>query len=94
MNWAIDDDNLLLLLALGSEAGEARVQRLRRALLHGRYDHWLSDERSRDPAASDAELARRWSELLAAEDRAWALRFAERRRELQERNRLPPDSTM
>lgn len=90
MNWAIDNDGLLQLLALGSESGAARVERLRKGLQARRYDHWAADERRADPSVSEAELARRWADVTAAEDRDWAVRLDARRREPRGHGTRPP----
>ena len=83
MSWAMDDDGLLQLLALGSESGAARVERLLRALRDARFDGWRSDQLLADPRLSDSELSRRWAQLVEAEDREWVARLDERRRALR-----------
>lgn len=92
MSWAMDDEGLLQLLAIGSESGAARVRRIRNALREARYDHWLSEQRARDHAASSVDLAHRWRDLGAEEEEGWQTRLAARRRALGSRGNLPPDS--
>lgn len=92
MSWAIDDDGLLQLLALGSEGGAQRVERLLRALRQARYDGWRSDQLLADPRLLDADLARRWAQAADTEDAEWATRLSDRRRELQSQGGLPPEA--
>ncbi|HEX5872808.1 MAG TPA: hypothetical protein VFY65_20395 [Longimicrobium sp.] len=91
MNWGIDDDGLLQLLAIGSETGARRVARLVRALRQARYDGWRSDQLFHDPSISNAEIERRWARFTRADDKSWTDRLNERRRTLREQGRLPPD---
>lgn len=91
MSWAMDDDGLLQLLALGSESGAGRVERLRRALRQARYDGWRSDQLLADPRLTGAELGYRWAQLIEADDNGWVARLDERRRVLRSQGRLPPE---
>jgi hypothetical protein len=91
MSWAMDDDGLLQLLALGSESGARRVERLLRALRDGRFDGWRSDQLLADPRLPDAELARRWARLAEVEDQEWDARLDERRRAPRSQGTLPPE---
>lgn len=92
MKWGMDDDGLLQLLALGSESGARRVERIRRGLREARYDGWRSDQLLAEPELPEAELTRRWAGLSDAGDEAWTTRLDERRRALRSQGRLPPET--
>lgn len=87
MDWAASEDTLLY-LSLGSEAGRARVDRIRHSMQADRRERWLQHQRQQGAPDSPEELMRRWGEVLAADDRNWMRRIAELRRRLEEEGKL------
>lgn len=89
LDWGASERTLLL-LSLGTDTGNGRVERIRRALQEDRYPIWLAEEGGRD-ARSAGDLSSDWADHIAAEDREWAAKRAELRRALREQGKIPPE---
>lgn len=80
MDWALSE-TALVLLALASETGGAKVEALRREDQGARARIWSRD---RPPGVSPEGHREQWERLVAAEDRAWAELCEHTRRSLPE----------
>lgn len=87
MDWATSE-HALLLLSLRSESARARVERIRRAMQESRRDTWLQRQHAERIGESADVLARRWADLVAAEDEDWTRRLSQLRRQLQKEGKL------
>jgi hypothetical protein len=90
MDWATSE-GMLLYLAVGSESGSARVDCIRRSMQLQLRAAWVAKERKHDPAASDAEVTRAWTQHVEGAERDWRARIAALRQELMAEGRLPGD---
>lgn len=93
MDWAASEQTLML-LSLASERAYTRVEQIRRQEQNGRRATEIFRQRDSGRGPSADELARRWAELIAAENREWEARRTALRRSLQGRGKLPPDSML
>jgi hypothetical protein len=89
-DWATSEQ-VLILISLGSESGNIKVERIRKAQQAARFEGWMQQKAG---AALDlADLRREWSEIANAENVAWQERRASFRRTLEEQGTLGADDT-
>jgi len=82
LDWATSEE-LLLLLALGSESGREKVQRLRHEEQSGRFSTWVRQERASGAESSPDQFQRRWRTVVDAEDQVWEERLESAKRALE-----------
>jgi hypothetical protein len=85
-DWATSETTMIL-LSLGSETGQEKVEDLRRQEQATRRVPWMRD---RPAGVSSEQRGREWDLLVAEEDRAWAALRESTRRSLTLQDPEPP----
>jgi hypothetical protein len=85
IDWATSEETLLL-LSLGTETGNAKVESLRRQEQAQRRIVWMRARRG----ATEVDLRREWDEIVTGEDQEWAARRDAMRQNLLQRPMDPP----